>query len=217
MRRIGVITNISGEQITFMLDERIDLKELNRLSNGKNIVAELRFNDNRTITAEQRKKAYALLNDISRWSGYSLFEIKEIMKTKFAVKENIDLFSLSDCSVTTAREFISFLIEFCFEWDVSFKDKGLSLHDDINKFLWLCIVHRKCVICGLHADIHHAEHSVGMGRDRAKYDHSASLFMALCRKHHNQAHNIGQQTFDRLHHVSGIKLSPDQVKELGIK
>lgn len=40
--------------------------------------AELRFDDGRTITAEQRKKAYATIRDISDYTGYLPEEQKAV-------------------------------------------------------------------------------------------------------------------------------------------
>lgn len=215
MRRIGLVTKLSNEQITFFLDESVDFEELKRLANGKKLTAEIRFNDNRVINSEQRKKIYALFADISRWSGYTLLEIKEIMKVRYCLKENINLFSLSDCSLLVARDFISYIIDFCFEWNVGFKEMGLQLHDDITKYLWLCIKHRKCALCGKHADIHHVD-TVGMGRDRRTVNNEENRLIALCRIHHVEVGTIGQETFDKKYHVTGIKISKENIKDFRI-
>ncbi|MCT0950034.1 hypothetical protein EFL45_11710, partial [Weissella confusa] len=40
--------------------------------------------------------------------------------------------------------------------------------------------------------------------------------IALCRVHHNEAHNIGWPAFEQKYHVKGIKLDPETIQRLGI-
>ena len=63
---------------------------------------------------EQRKRIYAMLRDISEWMGELDPEVvKNYMKIEFMVNDMNAiarrLFSLSDCDMTTAREFNDFL------------------------------------------------------------------------------------------------------------
>lgn len=216
MRIYGEMMETDGETILFHLDEKVDVMELRRINDGEGRYrAEIVFDDNRIISSLQRKKAWALMGDISRWTGYSMLEVAEQMKIRFCIEQNMEWLSLSNCSVTDARNFITFLIDFCFEWNIPFKEKGLDLHDDIRAYLWLCIKHRKCAICGLKADIHHVD-TVGMGRDRRKVRHDELRMIALCRKHHSESHNIGQSTFDEKYMVQGIKLNDDDIKKFKI-
>ncbi len=68
---------------------------------------------------DQRKKIYALCRDISDYTGHDVEDLKEnILKVGFMIKEDRDYFSLSDVDMTTARYFIEYILEFCFEWDV---------------------------------------------------------------------------------------------------
>lgn len=216
MRRIGVVTRINGDEVTFLLDERLDFNELSRLSDSEHVVAEIKFHDNRRITPEQRKKIFALCRDIANKTGHFQKEIVDFMKYMFLEERDEDWFSLSDCSVTMAREFITFLIDFCFEFGIPFKDKGIHLTDDINAYLFLCIKHRMCAICGRRADIHHVD-TVGIGRDRRKVRHDELRLIALCRNHHTEAHKIGQETFDKKHHVQGILVKPDDLRKFKIQ
>ena len=48
--------------------------------------AELTVFDGRFITPEQRKKIYAMINDISTWTGYYPDELKEKMKYLYIEK-----------------------------------------------------------------------------------------------------------------------------------
>jgi hypothetical protein len=61
-----------------------------------------------------------------------------------------------------------------------------------------------CAICNKKAEVHHVD-VVGMGANRNKIVHLGMRAIALCRKHHNEAHTRGQAFFDD-YHVYGIKL-----------
>lgn len=215
MNYVGRLTKVNGQEVTFFLNERPDIEELSRFSDSNILQAEVTFDDNRRLSADQRKKAWALINDIARHTGFNPVEAGDWMKAYFMAETGNDYFSLSDCSVTIARLFISYLINFCFEWNIPFKGKGLELHDDIRKYLWLCIKHRKCALCGLKGEIHHMN-AIGAGRDRKTIDHSNHDLICLCRKHHNEAHSIGRQTFEDKHKAQGIKLVAEDVKRFRI-
>jgi len=79
----------------------------------------------------------------------------------------------------------------------------LDRTDDIGKALWLCLKHKKCILCGKPADIHHVQ-AIGMGMDRKTYDDSKHEKIALCREHHTEAHATGWKTFSKKYHVYGI-------------
>ena len=215
MNYIGVLKKVQGNEVTFLIDGPVNVEELSRFSDSDVLKAEITFDDNRRISAEQRKKAWALTNDVARYTGFNPVEASVWMKVGYMAESGSEYFSLSDCSVTTARLFISYIIEFCFLWNIPFKDKGLEMHDDINAYLWLCIKYRKCVLCGKHADIAHYE-AVGMGRNRRKIDHSHHGFLALCRFHHQKQHEQGVDTFCKLNHMKPIKLSQKDLKEFKI-
>ena len=213
MRVVGSLKKVDGMEIEFQIDERLDLEELRRLSVDGKIIADIAFHDKRAISPIQRKKAYALIRDVSRWTGYSILEAKEQMKVEYILQTGEDWISLGDCSMSEARSFISIVMEFCFEHNIPFKDKGLEMTDDINHYLFICIKHRKCAICGKRADIHHVD-TVGMGRDRRKVDNSENRLIALCRNHHTEVHQRGQSEFDSIHHVQGIKVNEATLKRL---
>ena len=63
-----------GKQIGEMLSEK-------RIKN-----AEMRFDDGRTISVEQRKKTYATIRDISEYTGYTPEEQKQWLKVLYIVK-----------------------------------------------------------------------------------------------------------------------------------
>ena len=172
------------------------------------------FSDGRTITPDQRKKAHAILGEISDWNGDLPEYIKEIMKYGFIEAKGGDYFSLADCSVTTAREFINYLIDFCFFNNVPTRDTMLNRTEDIGHYLYSCLANRKCAVCNAKAEIHHCEGSrVGMGFDRKDINNVGRSAIALCRKHHHQAHNSEKDFFEK-YHIYGIKLDEYLVRKL---
>ncbi len=178
---------------------------------------EIRVDDGRRISSEQRKKIYALCRDISVYTGHDVEDLKEnILKIGFMIKEDRDYFSLSDVDMTTARYFIEYILEFCFEWDVPLDEKTVALAKEVNNYLYLCLRYRRCAVCGRYADIHHHENLVGMGMDRAKHNHEDSRYIALCRTHHTECHTIGHKTFENKYKLAAIKLNAQAIKELGI-
>lgn len=192
-------------------NEYIDEKFLAEVMHG-----EVRIDDGRRISSDQRRKIYALIKDIANHTGHHPEYIKEHMKYEFMEKEDRDYFSLSSVDMSTAKYFIDCLLEFCFEWDVPLNANTVDLAREINNYLYLCLIHRKCAVCGKKADIHHHENLVGMGMDRAKHNHIDSRFIALCRVHHNECHNIGHKTFEDKYKIKAIKLNERTIKELGI-
>lgn len=167
------------------------------------------FNDNRHITADQRKKIYATLFDIAEYTGYGPDDCKERMKHLFIAEKGVEEFSLSDCSLTLASEFIDFLIDFCFKENIPLSDLGIKRTCNVTTFLYLCLKYRRCCICGKPADEHHVD-AIGMGNNRRKIDDSKHLKMALCREHHEESHTIGQCSFCEKYHVYGITYNENE-------
>lgn len=165
--------------------------------------AELRLDDGRTISAEQRKKAYATIRDISDYTGYLPEEQKEWLKFLHRERTGCAIFSLSDCTMDTAREFINTIMEYALENAIPLSDEGINRADDIGKYLYYCIKHKRCCVCGKDGEIHHAD-AIGMGNDRTKIDDSKHRKICLCRKHHTIAHQRGMESFENMYKVYGI-------------
>lgn len=166
--------------------------------------------DNRTLSDKQRKACYALLGEIAEYSGMSKGQAKELMKLKFLadeLQETADsIFSLSNAPMSLVCAFQRFLVRFIIEWDIPCNFPLLEFVDDINDYVYSCLINKKCCICGKRADLHHVDH-VGMGRDREEIVHEGMRVLPLCREHHTEAHTIGQDTFnDKWHLNSGIEV-----------
>lgn len=165
---------------------------------------EIRIDDGRTISSDQRKKIFAIIRDISLWSGHEPEYLRSYLTWDFCMKAECDYFSLSDVSMTVAKEFINYLITFCFDFNVPTKDTLLNQTDDIGKYLYLCLEHRKCAICNRPAEVHHVDR-IGIGRDREKIVHIGLKAVALCREHHDEAHKREKDLFKE-NYIYGIKL-----------
>lgn len=218
-REIRAKVHSETEEGTFFYvlvpNERLS-DQVRKYTDSKILNGELRIDDGRTIRADQRKKAWAMLGDISKWNG----DDKEVnhwwLKTDYTTEANIPMFSLSDCSVTTARMYINFLINFCLAWDVPLSEPLLDRTDDIDAALFYALMNKKCVCCGGKGELHHVDH-VGMGNNRKKIIHLGMRVMCLCREHHTEVGNIGQKSFDEKHKVYGIVATKEICKVWELK
>lgn len=186
-----IIIQVPGKDISQFLKEK----------NARN--GELRIDDGRHISAAQRKKIYATVRDISSWTGYLPEEQKEWLKYLHIERTGDEYFSLSDCSMDTGREFINTILEYALENGIKLSEAGVERSDDVGKYLWFCIKHKKCAVCGKTGEIHHVD-AIGMGNDREKVDDSYYKKICLCRNHHTIAHQRGMIAFEKMYHVYGI-------------
>lgn len=200
MKTTAKILRYDGESLLLAPDEKLE-REIVQKHIGS---VELRLNDGRTISAEQRKKIFAIIRDISLYSGHEPEYLRQYMTWDFCSVSDNEWFSLSDVDMTTAKEFITYLITFCFEYDIPTKDTLLNQTDDISKYLYLCLEHRKCAICNKKAEVHHVDR-IGMGADREKIVHVGLEAIALCHEHHIKAH-IREKELFKEYFIYGIKL-----------
>ena len=190
-----LIVHVPGEQIQ---------REITKYRNGSIINSEIRIDDGRVITAEQRKKIFATIKDISLYTGDHPEELRAWLLYDYCIQTGEMPFSLSNCSISQARDYITFIIDFILREDIPLSDVALNRTDDIDRYLWSCIKYKRCAICGQAGEIHHWD-AIGMGRDRREIDDSQNKKMCLCRKHHGEAHNMGNSAFEKKYHVYGIK------------
>lgn len=175
-------------------------------------VGAIEFPDMYGITMAQRKKAYALLQAICRWTGYTPLETeKEIAKAIFLssqVPTLSDTFSLSNCSREVARLFITWLIDFCLLHDIPCGEPLWKLCEDIPRYVYMAAVHKRCAVCGKRAELHHAVGggTVGAGNNRRKIDHIGRPCLPLCREHHNLIHKIGHKDFCEKYILEPVKI-----------
>ena len=166
------------------------------------------FVDKRRISAKQRRKAYVLISYIAAWWGYTPVEaMKEMLKLMFVGEAETlrRTFSLSDCDMTTARLFITYLIDFCLLHGVDVGEPLYALAEDIPRYVWACLMNKRCAACGRNADLHHVD-VVGMGRDRKEICHIGMRALPLCREHHTEIYTVGQGDFLRRYFLEPVKI-----------
>lgn len=207
----AAIKSYDGHDLLLVPEEPIGIE----LEQKKIERVELRLDDGRTISNDQRKKIFAVIRDIGLWNGDEPEYLRGYLTWDFCRKKWIEPFSLSDVDMTTAREFLTYLIDFCFIHNIPTRDTLLNQTDDIGKYLYLCLAHRKCAICNAKAQVHHVDR-IGMGRDREEIVHVGLRAIALCEKHHDLAHHDEKALFAK-HHVYGIKLDEYLCQVLRLK
>lgn len=168
---------------------------------------EVRLDDGRTITADQRRKIYATMRDIAEWCGDMPEAIKAYFKWSFCGDEEHEEFSLSDVDRETASEFLTYLIDFCIQNGVPCSDPLWDRCEDINRYMYACVMTRTCCITGKkNAQIHHYDR-VGM-RSRDNICHVGMRVVPLSADLHTMVHySGGEDEFYKQHHIEPIELT----------
>ena len=179
---------------------------------------EIRLDDGRHISNEQRAKIFATIKDIALYTGDVPEYLRAILTYNYCAEAGIGHFSLSDCSMDTARGFINYLIEFILMHNIPLSDLAINRTNDIDAYLYYCLKYRRCSITGTAgADIHHCTGSrVGMGRDRLKIDHRNLEIIALSREWHNRVHQEGETDIFEAYKLYGIKGDTNLLERLGL-
>ena len=183
--------------------------------------------DGRRISPEQRRKCYALLGEIAEYTdgirtAETVDEQKRLLKMEFMLKRmeatERRMFSLADCDMSTAREFITYLIDFIIANDIPTRVPLIDNCDDIAAYMYACTMHRKCAVCGKAADIHHCEGSrIGAGVDRTKVHQLGREVLPLCRVHHTELHAVPESEFMKKYHLQKVRLDEALCKRLKLR
>ena len=178
------------------------------------------WQDSRGITAEQRRKAWALMTEIAAYQGQSKEETYGEQQATFTLKHleilQDGLFHLSSATVSTARAFITMLVEIIIEYGIPTKEPLYGLCDDIPRYVYACIMNKKCAVCGRKTELHHYDH-VGMGRNRREINHIGMRAYPLCSIHHEEIHSIGEKAFDAKYHLEPIAIDEKIAKKYNLK
>lgn len=177
--------------------------------------------DGRQLSNKQRGFCYSIINSIAEWAGDDEASVKEYLKLEFWSSHLDDLnetiFSLSDAPMSLVAAFQRFLVRFVVSNGIPLKMGLLGSVDDVPDYLYTCLIHKRCCICGRPSDLHHVD-AVGIGRDRTEIIHEGMTVLPLCRKHHNEYHQSGHSTFmDKYHLEDGIVLDKTLCKIYGLK
>lgn len=180
------------------------------------------------LSQAQNGLIHVLLKEFGEQLGYTLLEIKELMKEQFAIATDRLDFSTAKCDMQTANEFIAFIIEQALEMGVNLYILGkhdtrykhiLEIDNITQRYVIACLRKRTCCICGkVHdeyntIDLHHYNNVNTIG-GMEQDDGFKTPFMSLCRDHHNLFHNKGKRHFEDLYHIEGVWLNPQLVYEL---
>ena len=194
------IKNTDGSYDVVVRDVRLNEMDQLMIDNGYPLDVELNIIDGRKITIKQRKKIFALLNDIYAYTGQPIESLREMFQFYLEMMKGYDSISLSDCSVTVARELIEVIIMWVFQHDIPLNYKTSDLMKEDKAFLYMTVLKRKCAICGKHAELAH-RYAIGRGRNRNKMDHYGNQVLGLCSSHHREQHQIGIDSFNKKYHL----------------
>jgi len=194
-----------------------DKEILNEIMKYKTKTGNIKLDDNRSITAKQQKRIYLTIKDIANHLGYFEKEAEQLLINNFNISHNENLTCIPECSMGLARKFLAYLLEFCLEYTVPLSEYAVNRIDNIESYISLCLLYRKCAICGNDADIHHAlDDKVQMGNNRNKINNVGRKAIPLCRIHHNQLHSMSEKEFYKKYSVKPIPLTEEMVKKLGL-
>lgn len=179
--------------------------------------AEIRLDDGRRITSDQRRKIYATMRDIAEWMGDIPDAVKAYFKWSFCGDEEHEDFSLSDVDRETACEFLTYLIDFCIQNGVPCSDPLWDRCEDIDRYMYACVMTRTCCITGKkNAQIHHVDR-VGMGGNRYTMCHVGMRVVPLSADLHTMIHySGGEAEFYKQHHIQPIELTEKMCKHLNL-
>lgn len=176
---------------------------------------EVRIDDGRSITNDQRRKIYATMRDIADWSGDMPDSVKAFFKWSFCGDKEYEDFSLSDVDRETASAFLTYLIDFCIQNGVPCSDPLWDRCEDIERYMYACVMTRTCCITGKkNAQIHHVDR-IGMGRNRDEICHIGMRVVPLSADLHTMIHFTGkEQEFYEQHHITPIVLTEKMCEHL---
>lgn len=162
--------------------------------------------DARPLSDRQRKMCYALLREISDYTGQDVHSAKEYLKLRFLADdfgETADrIFSLSNAPMSLVCAFQRYLVRFIVEYDIPCWVSLLEYVDDVHDYIYACLIAKKCCITGRPAELHHIDR-VGMGRNRDDIIHEGMEVLPLSREMHQEAHTMSDGEFFEKYHLPG--------------
>ena len=189
-----------------------------------NVADEVRvfWPDRDEISGEQRRKIFAINGEISAWSGHDPEYNRKSLTFDF-LRQNIEKLQMSslslavngNCDRGTASLFIEFLINFCLEHGIHTARPLTEYADDLERYTYAALMHKRCLICGLKADIHHVD-QIGMGYNRRTKPQIGDRVMPLCREHHTEFHSIGRTAFEQKYHATPVAMDTRIAEKYGI-
>lgn len=191
--------------------------DIERYKQGGKVTTEMRFNDSRRITNEQRSKFYATVKDIAIAEGEPEVLIEFMFKYWYCTQNDKDWISLSNCSVEEAKELITMQIDYILDHGIPITDHIQNRVENVDRYLYKCLITRTCVITGRKecVDIHHCTGSrVGMGGNRKKIDNRGRGLIALSREWHTKVHQEGEEEIFSKYKIYGLAIDDIGLKKL---
>ena len=174
----------------------LEQSHIDLLENGYSLIAEVEVPDNKKLSIEQRKKIFALCRDIELHWGEPVESLRKRFQAELEIMNGYEEISLRDCSMRIASELIELIIAFMFHHQIPMRVETSKLLNGDKAMLYWATVNRNCVLCGKsNADLAH-HYAIGRGANRKKMQHYDYEVLALCRRHHQEQHNIGVKSFD---------------------
>lgn len=179
------------------------------IDNGYVVNADVSVPDNKLISTDQRKKIFALCRDIELHWGEPVEALRQRFQAELEIMNGYSHISLSNCSKRIASELIELIIAFMFHHQIPMRVETSELLRGDKAMLYWATIKRNCVICGKpDSELAHYE-TVGRGRNRKTINHYNNKVLALCRKHHNEQHNIGMDSFNKKYHLTDAWVKVD--------
>lgn len=204
------ITQDDGTTTVVIEGVELGNKETLLLDNGLEVEVDVQVVDPFKITDKQRRKIFALVKDIEAHTGQPMQYMREMFQNYVSFLYGYDKrISLSNCSRTQANQIIEVTLDWIFHNNIPLNYKTSDLLKNDKAFLYWSTVNRNCVICGKHGELAHHK-AIGRGANRKTMDHYGYEVLALCREHHQSQHDMGVETFDKLHHLENSWLSVDE-------
>ncbi|OFM14799.1 hypothetical protein HMPREF2713_09250 [Staphylococcus sp. HMSC059E03] len=211
MQRItNYIQEDDGTITAVIKNVKLGNKETLLLDNGMDVEVEVKVVDPFLISDKQRRKIFALCNDIESHTGqprdYMRYLFMDYVEVLYGYEKRL---SLSNCTRTQANQIIEVTLDWIFYNNIPLTYKTSDLLKQDKSFLYWSTVNRNCIICGKpHSDLAH-HYAIGRGKNRKTMNHYGYEVLALCRFHHQEQHNIGVDTFDKKYHLENSWVSVD--------
>ena len=177
------------------------------------------WHDSRARTGEQNRKAWALMTEIAAFQGEDKETVYKEQSLEFTSR-NLEvlqgmLFHLSQATVSETRAFITMLVDIIIEYGIPTKEPLYTMCEDIEHYVYACLLNKKCAICGRKAELHHVD-AVGMGYNRREKPQIGALVLPLAPEYHLEYHNIGRTAFEEKYHITPVQLDERIAKVYGL-
>lgn len=202
----GRVTNLSPEGI---LTIEMQVDPIRYVAKGWQ-EAWVQLIDGRSISDKQRRQCWAIISEIAdNYTGDSKENTNDDLKWDFIAEraeklgKNLTVFfSLANAPMDLIVEYQKYLIDFVIKNGIPTRFPLLQYVEEssIFDYVYTCLIHKKCVICGKKAELHHCDR-VGMGRNRETIIHEGLKVLPLCREHHNETENIPATEFFAKYHL----------------